>query len=246
LIITSGEEKMKKLKMMVLSIALIAVIFGSMQVASAATLGPHLVWHDLNGNGIIEAGEPGVSGVTVELYKCDGTFVTSTTTNSWGAFIFEDLPVGSYYEKVILPSGYAFTLQDQGASDWDDSDFDPTTGQSPCVNLPTEDTVFCSLKAGLVCVPTGAGLTPGFWKNNLAVYLGLAKGNRGYSDPTGSPTVTKDTMEDFFDGLAGTYDLNQLYRELCPQLDGTTAAIRDAAANVFNVAAGLLPGPPWV
>lgn len=90
------------------------------------------------------------------------------------------------------------------------------------------------------------GLTPGFWKNNLAVYLGLANGKRGYSDPTGSPTVTKDTMGDFFDSLAGTYDLNQLYRNLCPQLDGTTAAIRDAAANVFNVAAGLSPGPPWI
>lgn len=89
------------------------------------------------------------------------------------------------------------------------------------------------------------GLTPGFWKNNLAVYLGLANGKRGYSDPTGSPTVTKDTMGNFFDSLAGTYDLNQLYRNLCPQLDGTTAAIRDAAANVFNVAAGLSPGPPW-
>jgi hypothetical protein len=90
------------------------------------------------------------------------------------------------------------------------------------------------------------GLTPGFWKNNLAVYLGLANGDRGYSDPTGSPTVTKDTMGAFFDSLAGTYDLNQLYRELCPQLDGTTADIRNAAANIFNVAAGLSPGPPWV
>jgi hypothetical protein len=94
--------------------------------------------------------------------------------------------------------------------------------------------------------PPSPGLTPGFWKNNLAVYLGLANGNRGYSDPTGSPTVTKDTMGDFFDSLAGTYDLNQLYRELCPQLDGTTADIRNAAANIFNVAAGLSPGPPWV
>ena len=92
----------------------------------------------------------------------------------------------------------------------------------------------------------GPGLTPGFWKNNLAVYLGLANGNRGYSDPTGSPTVTKDTMGAFFDSLAGTYDLNQLYRDLCPQLDGTTADIRNAAANIFNVAAGLSPGPPWV
>jgi hypothetical protein len=95
----------------------------------------------------------------------------------------------------------------------------------------------------------GPGLTPGFWKNNLAVYLGLANGNRGYSDPTGSPTVTKDTMGAFFTSLddtkGGPYDLMQLYRNLSPQLDGITPDIRNAAANIFNVAAGLSPGPPW-
>ncbi len=94
-------------------------------------------------------------------------------------------------------------------------------------------------------IPRAPGLTPGFWKNNLAVYLGLANGNRGYSDPTGSPTVTKQTMAAFFDSLAGKYDLNQLYRNLSPQLDGTTATIRNDAANIFNVEAGLSPGPPW-
>jgi hypothetical protein len=236
---------MKKLRMIGLSVTLIAIVFGSLQVAAAATLGPHLVWHDLNGNGIYEAGEPGMSGVTVELYTCDGTFVASTITDAYGEFRFLDLEAGSYYEKIIPPTGYEFTLKDQGASDWFDSDVDPTTGETDCVNLPTTDSSYCQFKAGLVCVTTGTGLTPGFWKNNLAVYLGLAKGNRGYSDPIGSPTVTKETMANFFDSLAGTYDLNQLYRELCPQLDGTTAAIRDAAANVFNVEAGLPPGPPW-
>jgi hypothetical protein len=95
------------------------------------------------------------------------------------------------------------------------------------------------------CCGCAPGLTPGFWKNNLAVYLGLANGNRGYSDPTGSPTVTKDNMGAFFDSLAGTHDLNQLYRNLCPQLDGTTADIRNNAANIFNLAAGLAAGPPW-
>jgi hypothetical protein len=241
-----GERMhMKKLKEIALSIALIAIILSSVQFAAAATLGQHRVWYDLNGNGILDAGEPGASGVTVELYYCNGTFVSSTTTNADGYYIFLYLPVGSYYEKVLAPSGYTFTLKDQGTDNLVDSDVDQVTGETDCINLPTEDSVICSVKAGLVCVPTGTGLTPGFWKNNLAVYLGLARGNRGYSDPTGSPTVTKDTMEDFFDSLAGTYDLYQLYRDLCPQLDGTTAAIRDAAANVFNVAAGLPPGPPW-
>jgi hypothetical protein len=88
------------------------------------------------------------------------------------------------------------------------------------------------------------GLTPGFWKNNLAVYLGYAKGNRGYSDPTGAdPTiVTKETMADFFATFSPA-TLQQLYTDLTTM--GNNAAIRDAAANVFNVAAGLSTGPPW-
>ena len=165
---------MKKLKMIGLSLTLIAIVFGSLQGASAATLGPHMVWHDLNGNGILDAaGEPGIGGVTVELYKCDGTFWASTTTDPNGFYGFYDLPVGSYYEKVIPPSGYAFTLKDQG-NDEIDSDFDPITGESPCVNLPYEDSLICSLKAGLVCIPEYEGLTPGFWKNHPELWVGYS------------------------------------------------------------------------
>lgn len=84
------------------------------------------------------------------------------------------------------------------------------------------------------------GLTPGFWKNNLAVYLGIANGNRGYSDPTGALYVTKATMGDFFASLAGTYDLEQLYDDLSYRGGGAAgAATRNNAANIFNEAAGL-------
>jgi hypothetical protein len=93
-------------------------------------------------------------------------------------------------------------------------------------------------------VPSGGGpgLTPGFWKNNLAVYLGYANGNRGYSDPTGALLVTKGTMAAFFDTFPHA-TLEKLYTDLTTM--GNNAAIRDAAANVLNVAAGLSPGPPW-
>jgi hypothetical protein len=84
------------------------------------------------------------------------------------------------------------------------------------------------------------GLTPGFWKNNLAVYLGIANGNRGYSDPTGATTVTKDSMGNFFASLAGTYNLYQLYAYLSYRGGGSAGAtIRNDAANIFNEAAGL-------
>jgi hypothetical protein len=108
----------------------------------------------------------------------------------------------------------------------------------------------------LCCV--GPGLSPGFWKHNLGVYLGEANGS--YSDPgvTGlriaeapyylvgpSPPVTKYNMEAWFDALAGApwnVDLEQAYADLNTKGGGAAgAATRVAAANIFNYWADLYP-----
>jgi len=206
---------------------------------------------------------------------CDDLLTTISHDNPYSALLISSLTLSTPWDKInYILNHKTGTAQDVQAAIWLTEGFSAAqilanAGFSPSataialyndadanggdfVSGPGETVaVLADVEGGqdliieLTVPGLAPGLTPGFWKNNLAVYLGLAKGNRGYSDPTGSPTVTKDTMGDFFDSLAGTYDLNQLYRELCPQLDGTTAAIRDAAANVFNVAAGLSPGPPW-
>jgi len=44
-----------------------------------------------------------------------------------------------YYVEFVLPSGYAFTLRDQGANDTVDSDPEPTTGRSACFPLHEGD-----------------------------------------------------------------------------------------------------------
>jgi len=232
------QEKrfMKKLKMIGLSIALIAVIFGSLQVAAAADLGPHVVWHDLNGDGLFDFPfEPGMSGVTVELYKCDGTFVASTTTDADGHYGFYGLLVGNYYEKVIPPSGYAFTLKDQGTDDYVDSDFDPVTGESPCVNLPYEGSVFCSLAAGLVCAPTGTeGLTPGFWKNHPELWVGYSPNQKWtsvFADPItidmGKKTENSDpTLLEVLAAKGGINEADNVYDALA----------RHAVAAILNAA----------
>ena len=88
----------------------------------------------------------------------------------------------------------------------------------------------------------GPGLSPGFWKHNVGVKLGLENG--AYSDPgvTGGPTpVYKDTMGTWLD--MWTHDeLLALYNDLSTRGGGATgAATRVAAANVFNAAADLYP-----
>ncbi|MGB0384737.1 MAG: SdrD B-like domain-containing protein [Ardenticatenaceae bacterium] len=92
------------------------------------------VFEDLNANGIQNAGEPGVSGVTVELLDSNNQVVDTTTTNNNGIYAFTDLVPGDYSLRFIAPAGYMISPQDQG-SDATDSDADPTSGQTIVTTL---------------------------------------------------------------------------------------------------------------
>jgi hypothetical protein len=82
------------------------------------------------------------------------------------------------------------------------------------------------------------GLSPGFWKHNVGVCLGLANGS--YSDPTGSPVVTKNTMGTWLHAHWTNAELLALYNALNTKGGGAAgAATRNNAANVFNALAGL-------
>lgn len=75
------------------------------------------VWIDLNGDGIYDDGEPGINGVTVELYDQNKNLIATTVTGDHpvtgepGYYIFENLLPGDYYVKFIPPSGYVLTVQ---------------------------------------------------------------------------------------------------------------------------------------
>ena len=77
------------------------------------------VWFDADSNGVQDAGEPGISGVTVNLdvdYDKDGTvdFTLNTTTNTSGNYTFNNLPVGNYAVRVAQPAGYDATYDADG------------------------------------------------------------------------------------------------------------------------------------
>jgi len=83
-----------------------------------------------------------------------------------------------------------------------------------------------------------AGLSPGFWKHNVGVYLGYSPGS--YSDPVGSAVVSQATMGDWLASLG--LNLEALYEDLSTKGGGAAgAATRVGAANVFNALAGLQP-----
>ena len=54
-----------------------------------------LAWLDLNQNGLIDIGEPGIPGVTVELLQGDRV-VAATTTDAYGYYVFDDVYPGEY------------------------------------------------------------------------------------------------------------------------------------------------------
>ena len=61
------------------------------------------VWQDTNGNGLQDAGEPGLPNVFVMLTDCAGNWKGQTTTDANGHYAFTDLPVGSYKIKFVVP-----------------------------------------------------------------------------------------------------------------------------------------------
>ena len=94
------------------------------------------VWFDTNRNGIQDAGEAGVPGVTVTLYRADGTEVAMTTTDGNGTYGFTSLQPGEYYLVFSnLPPGYAFTELNQGGDTTRDSDADPSNGRTTNITL---------------------------------------------------------------------------------------------------------------
>ncbi len=64
------------------------------------------VFNDLNGNGTRNAGEPGLAGARVDLLLPDNTLVSSMVTSADGAFVFRDVPAGSYRLQETDPPGY--------------------------------------------------------------------------------------------------------------------------------------------
>jgi len=65
------------------------------------------VWFDLNEDGLQDANEPGVNGVTIQLYKSDGSLIAETITanstdlGSDGFYTFDLLTPGDYYLQAL-------------------------------------------------------------------------------------------------------------------------------------------------
>ncbi|UEG49509.1 T9SS type A sorting domain-containing protein [Ferruginibacter lapsinanis] len=121
------------------------------------------VWQDTNGDGLQDVGEPGIPGVTVELYTSvggsPGSLIGSTTTDGTGHYLFPDLPAGTYCVKFINSS--TPSPDNQGS---DNMDSDPING------------IVCDIV-----------LTPG--EDDLTIDAGFTKQEICYESCTGNGAV---------------------------------------------------------
>ena len=114
--------------------SVIDVNFGFVKPASVGDK----VWMDVNRDGLQDADEPAMPGVTVTLTRADGTAVTdaegnpvaSVTTDANGKYVFENLLPGDYTVTFTNPAGYEATISDAG----DDRGLD-SNGSSASVSL---------------------------------------------------------------------------------------------------------------
>jgi len=80
-------------------------------------------WNDLNGNGVRDNNEPGLSSWTISLKKPDGSEV-STLTKEDGSYRFESLPEGTYAVSEMQQSRWTATAPASGSQTVQLSDSD--------------------------------------------------------------------------------------------------------------------------
>ena len=76
------------------------------------------VFEDLNNDGVLDAGEPPIQGVTVTL---GGDATAVATTDAAGEYWFEDLLPGEYTVTETQPAGFLDGIDTAGTSGGDDT-----------------------------------------------------------------------------------------------------------------------------
>lgn len=189
------------------------------------------VWNDLNGNGIQDAGEPGINGVLVTITFEDGRTATTATLNYNapnnandpqfdGYYNFPNLGPGTYKITFATPAGLVASPSNQGSNDAKDSD--PVNGGPVTVVLAanqsdfTIDAGFTSFTQPPTCPNLGLGNivfidlnengTKEYYEPGISgLTVKLYADNDGNNAADGAAVATLTTADDgtyYFGGLA--------------------------------------------
>jgi len=211
----------------------------------------NFVWLDLDGDGVQDVGESGIGGVTVTLFKSDGTYIGSTVTDASGAYSFS-VPAGNYYLIFEQPGGYTFAPQDRGGNDNLDSDLNPFTGQTVNFAL-TSGVVDNSRDAGLL--PAAGAVGDYVWVDensdsiqdageagipNVRVTL---TGTDVFGNPVSLSTYTDSNGKYLFPNVqAGSYTVSVDTTTLADGLEANPTYDYDGIGSAHSAAITVLPG----
>lgn len=115
----------------------------------------NFVWDDLDADGRQDTGEPGMAGVTVQLWNSAKTLlIDQTVTDANGSYSLIAPTPGNYRVRVLLPGAQDFfSPKDQaGGDDLKDSDINPSgtnAGFTDVLVLPSNLISITSIDAGI-------------------------------------------------------------------------------------------------
>jgi len=223
-------------------------------------------FHDLNGNGLREADEPGLVGWTIQQ-ATGGQVVNATSTGEDGSYIFSDLAPGSYSLSEVAKDGWVQTAP-RGSYDLElkDSDIagkdfgnkgnisisgrkyfdinsnhlqdsgEPGIPSSP-VSLMEAEAVIAQATTDQDGSYTFSGLLPGTYTIKDPLPEGLSL----TTSPTITVTVTTSVVVDADFGIAGPHSISGMkYEDL--NGDGTRNSATEQGKEGWEV---VLTGSTW-
>ncbi len=201
------------------------------------------VWIDADEDGIQDASENGLGGVTVNIKGTDlyGNMVDqNTTTAGNGMYMFLMVP-GSYKITFTQPAGYAPSPSNQGTNDDIDSDANVFTGMTsmftldpgetnltidagyyvapPCINVTAPGSICCDQTLcgpGVDPAPLTQVTAPSGGSGNLE-FLWMFTTVPGPFDPNGWTVINNSNSPDYDPGpiYETTYFIRCVRRENC-------------------------------
>ena len=165
----------------------------------------NFVWHDLDQDGQQDAGEPGLAGITVQLWDGAKTQLLDTAiTNANGNYSLTAPTPGDYRVRVLLPSvADQFTTKDNAAAgDTLDSDINPSgtslgftdiyTFGSNLISITSIDAGLKSVSPTRTPTPTMTGTrtpTPTATRTLTSTPTATVRGTATPKVPSGAHTV---------------------------------------------------------
>lgn len=89
-----------------------------------------MVWLDQNRDGVRQITEPGIPGITVELYNSNHQLKKTSETDEEGRIILTQIEEGGYYMRIPSIGDYEFTSPFAGNDRSRDSNFDESNGRN--------------------------------------------------------------------------------------------------------------------